>query len=80
MMHQPSGGSQGTLSDIEIYTKEMVRMRDQLYAIIGNHTDKTMEQIKADADRDKWMSSKEALDYGMIDKIMERSTEPTPTA
>lgn len=77
MMHQPSGGSQGTLSDIEIYTKEMVRMRDQLYGIIGKHTEKTTEQIKADADRDKWMSSQEALDYGMIDKVMERSSEPS---
>jgi ATP-dependent Clp protease protease subunit len=75
MMHQPSGGSQGTLSDIEIYTKEMVRMRDQLYAIIGLHAGKSMEQIKADADRDKWMSSQEALDYGMIDKVMERSND-----
>ncbi len=77
MMHQPSGGSQGTLSDIEIYTKEMIRMRDQLYGIIGKHTEKTTEQIKADADRDKWMSAQEALDYGMIDKVMERSSEPT---
>ncbi len=76
MMHQPSGGSQGTLSDIEIYTKEMVRMRDQLYGIIGKHAEKTTEQIKADADRDKWMSAQEALDYGMIDKVMERSSEP----
>lgn len=77
MMHQPSGGSQGTLSDIEIYTKEMIRMRDQLYSIIGKHTEKTTEQIKADADRDKWMSAQEALDYGMIDKVMERSSEPS---
>ncbi len=80
MMHQPSGGSQGTLSDIEIYTKEMVRMRDQLYAIIGLHAGKTMEQIKADADRDKWMSSQEALDYGMIDKVMERSADTPSTS
>ncbi len=73
MMHQPSGGSQGTLADIEIYTKEMVRMRDQLYGIIAKHTEKEIEQIKADADRDKWMSSAEAQAYGMIDKVMERS-------
>jgi ATP-dependent Clp protease, protease subunit len=73
MMHQPSGGSQGTLSDIEIYTNEMVRMRNQLYGIIAKHTDKTVEQIKTDADRDKWMSSEEAQAYGMIDKVMERS-------
>ncbi|MCS6808329.1 MAG: ATP-dependent Clp protease proteolytic subunit [Bacteroidota bacterium] len=75
MMHQPSGGSQGTLADIEIYTKEMIRMRDQLYSIIGKHTNKSIEQIKADADRDKWMSAQEALEYGIIDKVMERSSE-----
>jgi ATP-dependent Clp protease, protease subunit len=73
MMHQPSGGSQGTLADIEIATREMVRMRDQLYGIIAKHTGKTIEEIKADADRDKWMSSQEALEYGMIDKVMERN-------
>ncbi len=78
MMHQPSGGSQGTLADIEIYTNEMVRMRNQLYGIIAKHTEKTVEQIKADADRDKWMSSEEAQAYGMIDKVMERSDALAP--
>lgn len=78
MMHQPSGGSQGTLSDIEIYTNEMVRMRNLLYGIIAKHTDKTVEQIKTDADRDKWMGSDEAQAYGMIDKVMERSETLAP--
>jgi ATP-dependent Clp protease, protease subunit len=73
MMHQPSGGSQGTSSDIEIYTKEMVRTRELIYSVIAKHTEKTVEQIKADADRDKWMSAPEALDYGMVDKVMERN-------
>lgn len=72
MMHQPSGGSQGQTTDIEIYTREMLRIRDLLYQITAKHTGKTFEQIKADADRDYYMSPQEALDYGIIDKIMER--------
>jgi ATP-dependent Clp protease, protease subunit len=72
MMHQPSAGTQGVLADMEIYVKEVVRTRDALYDIISKHTGKTPEQIKTDADRDKWMSAQEALDYGMVDKIMER--------
>ncbi len=73
MMHQPSGGTQGQSTDIEIYTKEMLRIRDTLYNITAKHTGKTYEQIKKDADRDYYMSSEEALNYGIIDKIMERS-------
>ncbi len=73
LMHQPSGGTQGQSSDIEIYTKEILRMRDMLYHIIANHTEKTYEQIKIDADRDKYMTPEEALEYGIIDKILEHS-------
>ncbi len=73
MMHQPHGGSQGQASDIEIYTKEMLRTRDMLYNIIAQHTGKDYETIKRDADRDNWMTSKEALDYGLVDKILERT-------
>jgi ATP-dependent Clp protease protease subunit len=72
MMHQPSGGSQGQATDIEIYTREMLRIRDLLYKITAQHTGKTFEQIKIDADRDYYMSPQEALDYGIVDKIMER--------
>ncbi len=75
MMHQPSAGTQGVLSDMEIYVKEIVRTRDALYNIISKHTGKTFDQIKTDADRDNWMSAQEALDYGMIDKIMERNEQ-----
>lgn len=72
LMHQPSGGTQGQSSDIEIYTKEILRMRDSLYTIIANHTGKNIEDILKDADRDKYMSSTEALEYGIIDKILEK--------
>lgn len=73
MMHQPHGGSQGQTSDIEIYTKEMIRTRDMLYNVISQHTGKDYETIKRDADRDNWMTSKEAMEYGLVDKILERT-------
>ncbi len=74
LMHQPSGGTQGQSSDIEIYTKEILRMRDMLYHIIAKHTGRDYEQIKLDADRDKYMTAEEALEYGIIDKILEHSS------
>lgn len=72
MMHQPLGGTQGQASDIEIYTKEMLRIREMLYSVISKHTGKDAATIKTDADRDNYMSSEEALAYGIIDKILER--------
>lgn len=75
LMHQPSGGTQGQSADIEIYTKEILRMRDSLYGIIAKHTGKDAEQIKKDADRDKYMSAEEALDYGIIDKVLDSSNK-----
>ena len=72
MMHQPLGGTQGQASDIEIYTKEMLRTRDMLYTIISTHSGKDVETIKADADRDNYMTSEQALEYGLIDKILVR--------
>ena len=73
MMHQPLGGTQGEATDIEIYTKEMLRIRDMLYGVISVHSGKDYETIKKDADRDNYMSPQEALDYGLIDKILERT-------
>lgn len=79
LMHQPMGGTQGQAADIEIYTKEMIRIREQLYSIISNHTGKNTDTIKKDADRDYYMSAQEAADYGIIDKIMLRSTDVKTT-
>lgn len=72
MMHQPLGGTQGQASDIEIYTREVMRTRDTLYSIISKHTGKDVDTILRDADRDKYMSAQEALEYGMIDRVLER--------
>ncbi len=72
MMHQPMGGTQGQATDIEIYTKEMLRMRGLLYDIISKHSGKSVEQIMKDAERDNYMSPEEALNYGLIDKILNK--------
>ena len=79
LMHQPSGGTQGQSVDIEIYTKEIIRTREQLYDIIAKHTKKPIAQIQKDADRDYYMTAQEALDYGIIDKILLKPTDALPT-
>jgi ATP-dependent Clp protease protease subunit len=71
MIHQPSGGSQGQASDIEIQAKEILFLRERMNAIMGEHTGKTAEQLAKDTERDNFMTAKEALDYGLIDKIQE---------
>ncbi len=75
MMHQPMGGTRGQAADIEIYTKEMLRIREQLYKIISAHTGKDAETIKKDADRDNYMAPEEALKYGLIDKVLEHKSD-----
>jgi len=72
MMHQPLGGTQGQTTDIEIYTKEMIKTRDNIYKIISHHTGKSVEQISKDAERDNWMNAEEAKEYGLIDTILRK--------
>jgi ATP-dependent Clp protease protease subunit len=72
MIHQPMGGVQGQASDIEITTREILKLKQELYMILADHTDKTFEEIEKDADRDHWMTAHEALEYGMIDEVMEK--------
>ena len=70
MIHQPSGGSQGMASDIEIQAKEILYLRHRLNSIMAERTGQTVEQIAKDTDRDRFMSGDEAVDYGMIDKVL----------
>jgi ATP-dependent Clp protease protease subunit len=70
MIHQPSGGSQGQASDIEIQAKEILYLRERLNHILAERTGKTMEQIHRDTDRDRFMSGDEAAEYGLIDKVL----------
>jgi ATP-dependent Clp protease protease subunit len=72
MIHQPLGGAQGQASDIEITTREILKLKDELYQIIANHSGQTVEKVNADSDRDYWMKAEEAKAYGMIDEILTR--------
>lgn len=72
MIHQPMGGIQGQASDIEITAKEILKLKDELYQIIADHSGQAMKRIRQDADRDYWMTAAEALEYGMIDKVYKR--------
>ena len=72
MMHQPSGGAQGQASDIEIQAREILKTREQLNRIYAERTGQPLERIAADMERDRWMSPTEAVDYGLIDKVIER--------
>jgi ATP-dependent Clp protease protease subunit len=70
MIHQPMGGAQGQASDIEITAREIQKLKKELYTIIADHSNNPFERIEKDSDRDYWMTAQEALDYGMIDKIL----------
>ena len=72
MIHQPLGGVQGQASDIEITAREIQKLKRELTQIIADHAHKDYEIVLADSDRDHWMSAKEALDYGMVDHILEK--------
>ena len=70
MIHQPMGGIQGQASDIEITAREILKLKDELYRIISEHSGQPFDKVAKDSDHDYWMTAKEALDYGMIDKIL----------
>ena len=73
MIHQPMGGMQGQASDMEINYKQIMLLRDELYQIISDHSGQSFERIMKDSDRDYWMTSAEALEYGMIDQVLKRN-------
>ncbi len=77
MIHQPLGGFQGQAADMEIHAREMLEVRDRLNLILAKHTGQSVERIKHDTDRDNFMDWKEAVDYGIIDKVLEKR-EGTP--
>ena len=72
MIHQPMGGAQGQASDIEITAREIQKLKKELYTIIANHSGQSFDKVYADSDRDYWMTSAEAAEYGMIDEVLER--------
>ena len=70
MIHQPLGGAQGQATDIEIEAKEILRMKKELNTLLAEHTGQTIEKIYADTERDNYMSAQEAVEYGLIDKVI----------
>src|SRR5437762_4474022 len=70
MIHQPSGGTQGSASDIEIQAREILYLRSKMNELFSKHTGRPIEQIERDMDRDRFMSAEEARDYGLIDNVL----------
>ena len=75
MIHQPLGGVQGQASDIEITARQILKTRDELYRILSLHTGKSVAQIETDSDRDYWLTSAEAVEYGLIDRVLTKRQE-----
>ena len=73
MMHQPSGGMGGSATDIRIQAEQLLLIKRQLARLTAEQTGQTVEQIEADADRDRWFTAEEAREYGLIDRVMSRS-------
>lgn len=70
MIHQPMGGAQGPASDVEITVREILKLKKELYEIIARHSGNTYKKVEKDSDRDYWMTSNEAKEYGMIDEVL----------
>lgn len=75
MIHQPLGGAQGQATDIELEAKEILRMKDMLIGIMAENSGQPIEKVKEDCERDHYLSAKEAMEYGLIDKVIERSSK-----
>lgn len=75
MIHQPLGGAQGQASDIEITTREILKLKKELYDIISLHSKQSFEKVSEDSDRDYWMTAAEAKDYGMVDEVLLRKSK-----
>lgn len=73
MIHQPMGGAQGQATDMEITVREIQKLKKELYSIIADHSGQSFDKVWADSDRDYWMTSEEAKEYGMIDQVLIKS-------
>ncbi|HPF27861.1 MAG: ATP-dependent Clp endopeptidase proteolytic subunit ClpP [Steroidobacteraceae bacterium] len=78
MIHQPSGGYQGQASDIHIQAQEILKIRERLNEIISKHSGQTVDKIKLDSERDRFMSPTEAVEYGLVDKVLDKRTVAPP--
>jgi ATP-dependent Clp protease protease subunit len=79
MIHQPSAGFQGQASDIDIHARDVMETKHRLNAILAKHTGQTFDRVKADSDRDNFMTAEQAKAYGLVDSMLEKRAElPTP--
>ena len=78
MLHQPLGGTQGVAADVEIYTQELLRIKDTLFKILQKHTGQSLAKLKKDADRDLFLNAQEAVKYSVVDRILEKRDEEQP--
>ena len=74
MIHQPLGGAQGQATDIEIEAKEILRMKQMLISIMAENSGQPYDKVKEDCERDHYLSAQEAMDYGLIDKVVQKSS------
>ena len=72
MIHQPLGGFQGQATDIEIHAKYILSLRERLYILMALHTGRTVEEVARDSERDKFLTASEAVDYGLVDKVLDK--------
>lgn len=75
MIHQPLGGVEGQASDIEITARQILRTKKELYEILAQHSGASVKKIEKDADRDYWLTSNEAVEYGLIDEVLSKRGE-----
>jgi ATP-dependent Clp protease protease subunit len=75
MIHQPSGGAGGRASDIAIQAQEIIKMRERIARVIAKETGQKLERVMVDIDRDHWMSAAEAIDYGLVSRVIEKQSE-----
>jgi ATP-dependent Clp protease protease subunit len=80
MMHQPSAGIGGTAVDIAIQAENLEHTKRVMHELIAMHTGRTVEQVAADSDRDRWFTAAEALEYGMVDRVVESVEDVRPAA
>ena len=80
MIHQPSGGFQGQASDIDIHAREVLKLRARLNEILAKHTGQTVERIERDSDRDNFMDAEAAVEYGLIDTVLDKRVDAGPKA
>jgi len=75
MIHQPSGGFQGQASDIDIHAREVLKLRAKLNEVLAKHTGQTVERIERDSDRDNFMDASTAVEYGLIDTVLDKRVD-----